>query len=65
MLLFRKKCEYCRTKIENDAVVKRNVKIPGYIGTFEKAFCSEEHADAYEEELGSKQNASKGCGGCC
>ncbi len=65
MLLFKKKCEYCRTKIETSTLVKRNVKVPGYVGTFEKSFCSEAHADAHEEELENKQNASKGCGGCC
>ncbi len=64
LAIFRKKCEYCRGKIEPNGVVKRNVKIPGYVGTFEKTFCSEEHADAYEEELENKQNASKKCG-CC
>ncbi len=65
LALFKKKCEYCRAKIETDTVIKRNIKVPGYVGTFEKAFCSEAHADAYETELENKQNAGKSCGGCC
>ncbi len=64
MLLFKKKCEYCRAKIEANIVVKRNVKVPGYTGTFEKAFYSEKHADAYEEELENKQSIDKKCR-CC
>ena len=64
LAIFRKKCKYCRGKIESNDVVKRNVKVPGYIGTFEKTFCSEEHADMYEQETEAKQSTGKKCG-CC
>lgn len=59
MGLFRKKCEYCRNKIEKGKEVFRNVKVAGMHGTLNRAFCSEEHANLYE-----KENKKK-CGGCC
>ncbi|MEK6887642.1 MAG: hypothetical protein AABX14_01725 [Candidatus Aenigmatarchaeota archaeon] len=59
--LFKKKCEFCRVKL--DVAIKRSVKVPGYIGTFEKTFCCEEHAEMYEQELGNKA-ANKSCR-CC
>lgn len=61
MGLFRKKCEYCRNKIEKGKEVFRNVKVAGMNGSFNKAFCSEEHANIYEKEI----NKQKKCGGCC
>ena len=62
MSLFKKKCEYCKRKIEKGRELLRNVKDPVFIGTREKAFCCPEHADKYEEEV---FNAEKGGGGCC
>ncbi len=38
MKLFKKKCEYCRKKIEKEQDVFRNVKVPGFIGTRQKDF---------------------------
>lgn len=65
MSLFKKKCEYCRNKIDKDKEIKKNVKIPDFVGTHPKNFCSEEHADNYEKELEEHLNNSKKCGGSC
>ena len=62
MSLFRRKCEYCREKIEKDKEIFRDVKDPVFIGTREKSFCCESHADRYEEEA---NNTKKCGGGCC
>lgn len=65
MNLFKKKCEYCRTKIQKEKEIKRNVKVPGYIGTHPKNFCSEEHIEKYEHELEEYIKRPKKGGGCC
>lgn len=64
MSLFKKKCEYCRKKIEKSEEIFRGVKVPGFIGTKEKAFCCSEHANAYEQELKEYLKKSK-CGKSC
>ncbi len=63
MSLFRKKCEYCREKIEGGKEVFKDVKIPGFVGTRKKPFCCSEHASKYEEETSKKKTS--GGGGCC
>ena len=66
MSLFGIKCLYCRTKIEKDKKVVRNVKVPGFIGTSPKNFCSEEHANKYNNEIGEYlKKPRKTGGGCC
>ncbi len=65
MSLFKKKCEYCRKKIEKGKEIFRDVKIPGFIGTREKAFCCFEHAESYEKEVNKHLKLSKGKAGCC
>jgi len=62
MGLFKKKCEYCKEKIDKGSEMFRYVKDPAFIGTRERVFCSEEHADSYEEE---SRNAKKCTSGCC
>ena len=62
MSLLRKKCEYCKRKIEKGEETLRSVKDPVFVGTREKAFCCSEHADDYEKEV---LNAKKSSGGCC
>jgi len=64
MGLFKKKCEYCKKKIEKGEEVFRDIKDPAFVGTREKAFCSEEHADSYEAEAGDSEGCGSG-GGCC
>jgi len=65
MSLFRKKCQYCRKKIDKGQEIFRNVKIPGFIGTKEKAFCCSEHADMYEKETSEYSEQSEKCRESC
>lgn len=62
MVLFRKKCEYCKNKIEKGKEVFRNVKIPEFTGIRERAFCCSEHANSYEEEINNKKCGRSCCG---
>lgn len=62
MSLFKKKCVYCNEKIEKGHEKFVEVKVQGYVGTFNKAFCSDEHISKYKEEI---QNTSKGKSSCC
>ena len=64
MGLFKKKCAYCRNKIEKGNEIKKNVKVPGFVGTHPKPFCTENHANVYEQEVEEHLKKSKG-GGCC
>lgn len=61
MSLFKKKCPYCRKKIEKGQEAFRDVKDLVFVGTKQKAFCCSEHADSYEYEV---SNAKK-CGNSC
>ena len=65
MGLFKKKCEYCREKIEKGKEVFRNVKVPGFVGVSKGAFCCSEHANAYEREVEEHLKKSKSGGRCC
>ena len=65
MILFRKKCLYCKKKIEKGKEIFRDVKTPGFIGTKEKAFCCEEHTKSYEKEVEEHLKKSKSGGSCC
>lgn len=62
MGLFRKRCVYCREMIEKGHEKFAEVKIIGYVGTFNKPFCCDEHIIAYQEEI---KNAAKKKGSCC
>ena len=60
--LFKKKCMYCREKIEKGQEKFKEIKIPGYIGTFNRPFCSKEHVGKYDEEIGNRpQQKVMGC----
>ena len=61
MNFFRKKCGYCKEKIEKGQEVFRDVKDPVFVGLRKKPFCCQEHADSYVEEV---KNAKK-CGSSC
>lgn len=63
--MFRKKCTYCKTKIEKGKEVFRDVKTPGFVGTRKKPFISKEHADKYEKEVEEYLNKPKKGGSCC
>lgn len=62
---FRKKCEYCRTRVEKGKEINRNVKVPGFIGTYPRYFCCEEHANNYEKEIEELTKQSKNSGRSC
>ena len=64
MDLFRKKCEYCKEKIDKGKEIFKDVKVLGFIGTRKKAFCCEEHANSYEKEIEEYMKSSKK-GSCC
>jgi len=49
MSLFKKKCEYCKEKIEKGEEVFEKVKVPEFIDPKIKAFCSKEHAELYKK----------------
>ena len=65
MGLFRKKCEYCGKKIEKGEELFKDVKIPEFSGTRERAFCCSEHANNYEKEIEKcvKKSGGKSCCG--
>lgn len=66
MGLLKKKCEYCRKKIEKDSEIKKDVKILGFVGTRPKSFCCSEHAEGYEKDVEEHMKKNKnGGGGCC
>jgi len=62
--LTKDRCTYCRMPIEKGSEVNSEVKVPGYVGTFSKKFCSEDHAKAYKNELNNMPKKSGG-GSCC
>ena len=64
MSLFKKKCGYCKKKIEKGREVSRDVKDPVFVGTKEKAFCCKEHAERYIEEVENMEK-SKTRRSCC
>jgi len=63
--LFAKKCEYCRTKIEKGKEIRKDVKVPGYVGTHPKNFCCGEHTNKYEYEMEEYMKKPGKSGGCC
>lgn len=65
MALFRKKCEYCKEKIDKGKDTCKEVKVPGFVGTRKKPFCCSEHANNYEKESEEHMKNSKGGGSCC
>ena len=64
MGLLKKKCEYCKAKIDKGSEVFKNVKIPEFVGTRPKAFCCSEHAESYQREILEKPKKAVG-GSCC
>lgn len=69
---FAPACQHCGETIRGPYVRER-VKVPGYTGRHEKAFCGEAHlrawrdrVAAYEERFGEIPDGNVGpaCGGC-
>lgn len=65
MDLFKKKCEYCKKKIEKGQEIFRDVKDPVFIGTRKKSFCCEGHAENYKQEVEEHLKKPKTRGSCC
>jgi len=63
MFGLRKRCAYCGMRIAKGEEIIKEVKVPGMIGTRRRAFCSEEHAAAYQKEVQTVKPRSGG--GCC
>ena len=63
MNLIRKKCGYCKAKVNKEKEVFRNVKNPAFVGTKKKAFCCSKHANSYEKEIEAHMENSKNRGG--
>jgi len=49
MNLFKKKCFYCKIKIEKGGEVFTEVKVPEFKNKVIRAFCSKEHAEFYKK----------------
>ncbi len=68
MFGLRKRCAYCRMRIDGGEEIVKAVKAPGAVGTRQRAFCSEGHAAAYQREVQEEVQAGhrhRGGGGCC
>ncbi len=65
MGLFRKKCEYCKKKIEKGQEIFKDVKNPISVGTKQKAFCCSKHAENYIKEMEEYLEICKNKGGGC
>ncbi len=51
MSLFKKKCAYCRAKINKGEEIFEKVKTPEFKEKVIKPFCSEEHAELYKKYI--------------
>lgn len=49
MGLFKKKCAYCKKKIDKGDEVWEEVKVPEFKNKVIRPFCSEEHAEIYKK----------------
>ncbi|MBD3252204.1 hypothetical protein GF386_00545 [Candidatus Pacearchaeota archaeon] len=51
MALFKKRCAYCKEKIDKDDEVWEKVKVPEFKNRKNKVFCSKEHAELYKKNV--------------
>jgi len=51
MNLFKKRCEYCKVKIDKGKEVTEVVDIPELVGPRSKPFCCKEHAQKFKCEI--------------
>ena len=58
MNLFRKKCNYCGSKIEKGKEVFKEVKVPEFKEKVKRAFCSQEHAELYKKYVKGTPSAN-------
>lgn len=65
MNLFKKKCAYCKKKIEKGKEIFKEVKVSTLIGTREKAFCCSKHVNEYKKEIEEYLKKPQKRGSCC
>jgi len=58
MALFKKRCTYCKKKIEKGEEVWEEVKVPEFSGRCLQPFCSEEHAEFYKKNVKGTKRTS-------
>ncbi len=63
MILFKKKCAYCKEKINKGEEIWEKVKVPEFTGMRLRAFCSREHAEFYKKHI--KGTPAKRCCPSC
>ncbi len=51
MNLFKKKCNYCGSKIEKGEKVFAEVKVPEFKEKVKRVFCSQEHVELYIKNI--------------
>jgi len=51
MSLFKKKCAYCKEKIDKGKEVWREVKVPEFTGLHLLPFCCKEHSEFYKKNV--------------
>ncbi|NIO19903.1 MAG: hypothetical protein GTN76_03975 [Candidatus Aenigmarchaeota archaeon] len=51
-MLFRKKCEFCKQRVEKGKGVNERVEVYGRVGTWKKDFCSEDCLERYKQVTG-------------
>lgn len=62
--MFEKSCFYCRKNIPKGQKLSKKVEVYGKVGTFNKDFCNDEHAQQFElftEELNKRKRVCRPC----
>jgi len=58
MGLFKKRCAYCKKKINKGEEVWEEVKIPEFTGMRLLPFCNKEHAEFYKKNIKGTKTTS-------
>ncbi len=64
MGLLKKKCAYCKKRIEKGKEIFAEVIIPEFINSKMKTFCSQEHYENYLEENKGTPSRKPYCMNC-
>jgi len=51
MVLLKKRCTYCKERINKGDEVWEEVKVPEFKNKIIKSFCSKEHAELYKKNV--------------
>ena len=62
--LFRKKCEFCKKTLERKEVVKKRVFVPEFTTKHFRDFCSEKHAEEFEDYVRNIPQRPSLCSSC-